>query len=326
MHANELDHLGRTQHGLVTRDDLRSAGQSLRQIRWAAAAGALVTAAPGVYVIAGAPRTWHQQVLAACLATGGVASHRTAAQLHGIGSWYPGTAPIEVVVHRRGASRHPSALAVVHSSTTLGPDDLVTVDGITCTSVARTLLLLAGAPGMDAEVLHGLVEEAVRQGKASDAWLWWRLERLRQRGRNGVGLMEEVLDRRAGAGPTESWLERAFLAILEAHGLPLPRCQVRIARRGAFVARVDFIYDAHHLVIEVNGHQHHASREHLAADAARRAALLLAGNRVLDFTYDQVVRSPELVASVVAQAIGWPLAASPSSPASHASTADPTPH
>jgi len=53
----------------------------------------------------------------------------------------------------------------------------------------------------------------------------------------------------------------------------------------------------------VNGHEHHASRDQLAADAERRARLVLAGFTVLDFTYDQIVRDPAAVARIVRAAL-----------------------
>lgn len=94
---------------------------------------------------------------------------------------------------------------------------------------------------------------------------------------------------------TESWLEREYLALLERSALVLPRVQARIARHGAFVARVDFVYDDVPLVQEVLGHTHHASERQLITDAERRNRLQLEGYTVLEFLSDDVVNRPAFV-------------------------------
>ena len=254
------------------------------------------------YRLAGFPTTRHQAVLLACAEIGGVASHATAAELHGLVDRSP-NGRIHVLAARRANSRHGSDLAVVHTTTRLPIDDVTTIDTIPCTSVARTLLLLAGEPGADAERLRDLVDAAIRDGKASDAWMWWRLERLRCRGRSGVTLLAAILSVRADGEVTESWLERRFLAVVTAAGLPTPRCQQRIDHLGVFVGRVDFLYEAEHLVIEVNGHAFHSTPDQLGRDAARRARLQLAGYRVLEFTYDQLVRGPDAVVATIREAL-----------------------
>ena len=57
-----------------------------RQVHDRRAAGLLVPVHQGVYRLAGSPRSWNQDVLAACMAAGptAVASHRAAAWLWGL--------------------------------------------------------------------------------------------------------------------------------------------------------------------------------------------------------------------------------------------------
>ena len=301
MIPSELLLIAGRQHGIVTVADLRSVDLSARRTRFLVDRRFLVPTLSGAFVAPGWPRTSRQAVAAAALGLGCVASHTTSAAMHGVGAWHLG-GPIHLLVRRGGRGNRPVPGTIIHTTTNLPNDDVVIVDGIACTSVARTLMLLANG-AWDEEVVTTAVEAAIRDGKASDDWLWWRLERLRCRGRSGVSMLERILLRRAGGAPTESWLERAFLALLGAHGLPLPSCQQRIDDHGAFVARVDFIYEDLRLVIEVNGHEHHASRDQLAADAERRARLVLAGFTVLDFTYDQIVRDPAAVARIVRAAL-----------------------
>lgn len=289
-------------HGVLTRGDLRAAGVSAGQRQRLVASGLLVAIGQRSYRMAGAPRTDLQIAAAAVLDTAGSLSHRSGCWLHEVGRFGVGAQP-EVMV-AGGRSRYRGDLARVHATTWLPPDDLVVVRGIRVTSVARTLFSMAAIESeVGHDVVRGLVDDAVRQGKASDKWLWWRLEKLRCRGRNGVRAFEAILVDRAGGKVTESWLEREFLAILEARGIPLPVCQRRVARRGAFVARVDFSYADAGLVIEVLGHTFHASRAQLAEDAARRNKLQIQGLRVIEFVYDDVVGRPDEVAATVVRAL-----------------------
>lgn len=291
------------QYGLVTRADLRGVGVSPRGLRTLVAHGALVPVGRQTFVVGGAPVSDRRRVLAACLDTGGVASHATAAWVHGIGDFRPGNPPAVVV--RRARSDYRSAIADVHSSTWLPGDDVLSVAGVPTLSVARTLFSLASVvPRIPKERVAGAIDRAVRDRKAADPWLWWLLERIRRRGRNGVTVFEELLSDRAGGKVTESWLEREFLRILAAASVELPVCQRKIRRNGAFVARVDFLYAERRLVVEVSGHASHSTRAQLTDDARRRNELILAGYQFLEFTYDQVVGAPDVVVAHVREALG----------------------
>jgi hypothetical protein len=78
-HAS-LDTFGTKQHGLVTRAQALTV-LSRRQVEAQTAAGRLVVVRRAVYRVAGSPETWHQHLLAACLAggRGTYASFRAAA-------------------------------------------------------------------------------------------------------------------------------------------------------------------------------------------------------------------------------------------------------
>ncbi|WCO65104.1 DUF559 domain-containing protein [Iamia majanohamensis] len=281
----------RSQLGLVTRPQLQAMGLSHAAIENLEVVHRLEQTGHHVFRIAGVPTSFEQRVLAACLDTDGVASHRTAARLHRLHGWSTSGLVEVSVERRRHHAGHP--LGVVHTSTNLPPDDVVHVGPIPCTGVARTFLGLAAlAPEVPVDRIRSSLDAAARDGLVSDAWLWWRLERLRCRGRNGVSVMEEVLRRREHLGPTESWLEHRFLELLEADGLPLPVVQRRIRRRGSFVARVDARWDDRAVVVELDGHASHSTREQLDRDQRRRNELTLAGDTVLVFTYDHVVRDP----------------------------------
>ncbi|OWY62320.1 hypothetical protein B7486_59060, partial [cyanobacterium TDX16] len=64
------------RHGLLTRAEAREAGLSPRQIERRVSTNRWKRWYRGVYSIVGAPATLEQELLAACLATAGAASHR----------------------------------------------------------------------------------------------------------------------------------------------------------------------------------------------------------------------------------------------------------
>src|SRR3954471_3504767 len=84
------------QYGLCTRDQLLDLGWTRHEIDGAVARGLLVPVQPRVYAIGGAPDTPERALLAACLASGGVASHRSASRLWGLPT--PGPVRPEIVV------------------------------------------------------------------------------------------------------------------------------------------------------------------------------------------------------------------------------------
>src|SRR5688572_24198920 len=74
-----------SQHGVVTRRQALAHGMPAHRIDHLLKVGRWERAHPGVYRLFGSSATWHQRLLAACLAAGdpAVASHRAAASLWG---------------------------------------------------------------------------------------------------------------------------------------------------------------------------------------------------------------------------------------------------
>ena len=90
-------------------------------------------------------------------------------------------------------------------------------------------------------------------------------------------------------------LERKFLQLMRKADLPKPRTQVVHRRDGRTFARVDFLFDAHGVVVEVSGRKGHASDAERALDAQRRNELQDIGRKVYEYTYRQVTREPSYV-------------------------------
>ncbi|CAN5830499.1 hypothetical protein BH23ACT2_BH23ACT2_07460 [soil metagenome] len=302
-----IDELARRQAGHLTRAQLHAAGFSRPTVHRRIVQGRLVVAGARTLRLASVPRTGQGDVVASCIDTGGVASHRTAAWLHGLGD-RPPWVDISVAKGRPDRRSRPTAERPAirfYSSTNLPADDVLHLGAIPVTSVARTALGL-GALVVDGAlspaVLTKFVDRAVDGDLVSDPWLWWLLAQRRCRGRNGVSALEEVLAHRARLGPTGSWLEREVLRILEEAGLPLPRTQCVVRRSGRFAARVDFLYELGCIVLEALGYAFHRTPEQIEADTRRANTLQLLGFRVYQFTTNQIVRSPDSLVATVSEA------------------------
>lgn len=256
----------------------------------------------------GSVETVEQRVVAACHDTKGAATRSTAAWLHGLPGFDPPAGNPEVVC-LESCCQYRSKVASESSSSWLTEKAIVVIRGIQVLCIEWVLFSLAGEiPGpkdrrtteairlQKRRIFHRAVEDALRLGLTTEAKLWAHLEDIRCRGRKGVTEFELLLQERADA-PTESWLEREFLAVLDRFGLPRPDCQERIEIDGAFVARVDFRYRGTDIVIEVTGHRYHSSVEQMERDQARRNRMALAGLKVVEFSYNAIVHSPHEVAA-----------------------------
>lgn len=82
----EIAKLACSQYGVISRDQALEVGLSESAIKAALRSGRWGPKLRGVYVVAGSPNSWNQDLMAACLFGGEstVASHRSAARLLGL--------------------------------------------------------------------------------------------------------------------------------------------------------------------------------------------------------------------------------------------------
>jgi len=128
---------------------------------------------------------------------------------------------------------------------------------------------------------------------------------LGRKGRRGAGVLRRLLDDRSDAAVrSESVLEVRMWRLCRDHGLPelVGQHEVRNGRR--FVGRVDFAFPGVRLAIEVDGYEHHASLSAFRHDRARQNELVAAGWTVLRFTWHDVTRQPEQVATSIRGVLG----------------------
>ncbi|MFP5352547.1 MAG: hypothetical protein ACLGIB_08300 [Actinomycetota bacterium] len=178
----------------------------------------------GVYLLPGFAPAWEQEVLAACMrgGRGCVASHSTAAALHGL----DGCRRSEPI-HLYADTGWRASGVKVHRTRTLPTCDVMSVGPTPATECSRTLLDLGAVA--DEEVVEMALECALHRGLTSVPRLRWRLEQVGGRGRPGAALLRRLLDLREGHGrPAQSVLEVKFMRAIRQAGLPQPQRQLCI--------------------------------------------------------------------------------------------------
>jgi very-short-patch-repair endonuclease len=289
-----------TQHGLITAAQCRAVNLSRYAVHRLVAQCVLTCEAPGVYRVAGVPRSWHGRALCAVLAAGpgALVSHRSAAFLWGLeGFTAPGRVDITVPRHRRPAPR-PSV--VVHESRDLDLADPRRRWNVPVTGPARTFLDVAGVADDELTVLR-VLDEVRRLRHASWADLWTSLFRHARKGRPGITRARAALHHRAGKRVPDTEFARLFLRMIDAAGLPEPRSEVDVTVAGHRY-RIDCAYPDCLVAIELDG-QGHDEPVKMEADARRDAHLRSAGWIALRFTWRRFSREPDGVLADVRAAL-----------------------
>jgi hypothetical protein len=219
-----------------------------------------------------------------------VVSYRCAAALHEI----RGTAQSNIDVTVRGRSHRKHAGIDVHRSTTLTPTDVTTVNGIPCTTVARTLLDLA-------QVIKGRpLERALDQAEILQLLDLAALDDQikRNKPRLAAKRLQAVLEQHyIGSTPTWSELEELLLAACRRRDLPMPEVNALIAPDDGdpIAMRVDFVWRSHRVIVETDGHGTHHTRQAFEEDRRRDQRLFAAGWIVMRVTWRQLTQNPEEV-------------------------------
>ncbi len=285
------------QHGVVARRQLLQLGFSRDQVTRLRASHRLHVVHRGVYAVGHRVLSEKGHWMAAVLACGpgALLSHRSAARLRGLQR--PSPSYVEVTVpSRRGRISGVRA----YICALVQPQDRDTLEGIPCTSVALTLLNLAGvAPrrGVERACDEAEVQEVFDLAAIDDVL-------ARRRGCHGAPLLRAVLAEHAiGTTLTRPGLEERTLRLLDAAAIPRPQVNVRLSCGGGAAPEVDFLWRAQRLVLETDGGRFHSTRSQIERDRRKEVVLVRAGYRVLRATWLQVEREPRSVALMVAAAL-----------------------
>lgn len=282
--------LAERQHGVVSRRQLRELGLSDDVIDGRARSGRLHRVLREVFAVGHRRIGRRGHMLAAVLACGEgtVVSHGSAAELLGLWDKRP------VLVNVTGSSQAGRKIDGVrwHRVSLPGPEETTLREGIPCTSVARTLVDMAGSLGRTS--LRRMVEQAavLRLLDISD------VDRALARGRRrGAPELRDILVAWRGEERLprlRSLLEaRLFPALVEA-GLPRPQCNVKLRIDGECF-EVDLLWDVQRLVIETDGEETHGTRVAFHQDRWRDQVLCASGYRTARVTWRQLEDEPSAV-------------------------------
>jgi hypothetical protein len=287
------------RHGVFRGEHPRLAGLSERQIvrrirdqRWS-------RLYRDVYRLCGVPPTWEGDLLAATWAGGfrAAASHRSGAELLAL----PGRRRdiFEITTPRWRRARHGGL--VVHETKALSAVDITTVDGIPCTTPARTVFDLCGRFRLGMSEL--VLESALRKGLVTTRELWATLDRLSRSGRPGGTNLRLLLQARdPDQRVTHSEMEVLLLQALRASALPEPARQYEVWDGALFVGQVDAAYPDARIAIEYDSDEFHTGHLATKRDRDRRHRLIAAGWLPVDVGPEQLRRTEQLVRSL-AQAL-----------------------
>jgi hypothetical protein len=294
--------LAESQHGVVSRGQMRTLGWSEKAIDHAVATSRLYRVFRGVYALGGSRVARRGRLRAATLACGAgtVISHRSAAAL--LGLLNEGPVVIDVIAPGDGGRRieciHPHRVRPPHR------DEVGTVAGIPCTSPARTLVDLAGTVGD--WTLRSCFERAA-QKKHLDIPA---IEASIDPGRRGNRSLRVLIAEWRGAAPIakegrlKSPLEAKILPLL-AQPIPAPRLNAPVEIAEGRI-EVDFLWPDHRFVLEADSRDFHATPIVFERDRWRDRELLRAGYTSLRVTHLQVKTEATAIAETIAARLEGP--------------------
>jgi hypothetical protein len=234
----------------------------------------------GVFAVAGAPRTWEQDLMAAVLAggPGTVASHYSAAGLHGFPD---GTREAIEVTVRPGTQPRLTGVRA-HRPTLLPDHDVTRVAGIPVTSYARTLVDCTGRMSL------GQIARALDSGLVGHKVTRWSVERSlsalgQAPGRHPSKLWTLLAERGVETDLGESRPEMRVFRVLDASDLRAP-VQQHWVTFGSDRFRLDLAYPDAKVAVEYDGWDTHRTRTAFDADRRRDRILQMNGWVVLRLT------------------------------------------
>jgi very-short-patch-repair endonuclease len=279
--------LARAQHGVLARTDLLGLGFSDAGIKHRVASGRLHPVAAGIYAVGRPDLSPHGRWMVAVLACGegAVLSHRSAAELWGIGFEEKGG--IEVSIRRR--SRLQRTGIKVRSRPKLPERSVVRRFGIPVTDPTQTLIDLA------TELKPLRLERAVNQADVHDLVDPETLRRSLDAyaGMPGAKTLRTMLDRHTFR-LSDSDLEIYFRPLALAAGFPVP-----LTKRWVLGFEVDFHFPDHGLIVETDGLRYHRTPSQQARMVKRDQTHTSHGFRVLRFTHWQIAHAPNEVVAVL---------------------------
>ncbi len=274
-------------------------GLSARQIDYRVTRGDWEPMCRGVYRHRAVPVSWHARLLAACLATGGVASHKSAAALWDIDGF---RSPAPEIVVPTGRSARGLDLWV-HHTTQWDRVDRTDRNGVPCTGLVRTMVDLGAVVSI--RRLELAAESAMRSDQISWPDLRAGLILHARQGRDGCGRLRALLESRHGSTelPRSEWSRLVANLVADA-GLPRPQLEYGVSDpSGAVIAEVDLAWVNERVVLELDSIRWHLNRRSFERDRARRNQMRVLGWSVLEVTWAQTIGSRRAFLDLIRRAL-----------------------
>jgi predicted transcriptional regulator of viral defense system len=282
--------------GLMTPGELDGAGFSRQAIRELVRRGDLIRIRRGAYARAdlASQESGGARILAVAAAvavTGGdaVASHQTAAQLHGLALLdRPDALPISVCVPR-GRDRLLQGSPSVRIRCASLPSAHVSVHaGVPVTSVGRTVVDLARTSSFRAGAV--VADSALYRYKTTKSDLSRVIDVCRfwpgnDRARRVLAFSTDL---------AESPFESVARVVFDEAGLPPPQLQVWVGDDHP-IARVDFLWREHGTIAEADGAIKYDDPDRARQQLQRDAELRDAGFEVVHFSWRELMVNPAQV-------------------------------
>ncbi len=310
--SDPLADLAARQYGLITLEQALVVGWTRAEIDRRLEERSWVAVRRGVFRSAASPVTWRQRALAACIDPGGAlaVSHASAAYLHGLLTGRPFV--IDVLIPY-GSSPHGLAKTVRTHRTRSTPNwrEIVTIEGVRTTCLARTLVDIAQTGGSVAHAvpIAELLDRAMVAGRSdrARALLAAQVAQRCCQGRRGTTALRTALepwssDASNGARP-QSVLEAQVLRAITRGRLPPPQLQYRLDLPTGAVF-LDFAWPDRRVALEVDGYRFHSGKATFDRDRVRGNALLLAGWNVLHTTSAQLDEDAGTLLAMLRSALG----------------------
>jgi very-short-patch-repair endonuclease len=164
------------------------------------------------------------------------------------------------------------------------------VRGLPVTSVARTIVDLAGRRGVTAPRLDAIIVAAHRERQASVDEVAAFTETVRRRGRRGIGKLDLVFAARTPGAPVPaSELEERLAEVVARAGLAAVAVAQHPLPGGGRPGFVDVAFPTARLVVEADGRRWHSQEQDMERDRERDNRAAAAGWLSMRFMYRQLV-------------------------------------
>ena len=288
------------QLGLINRRDLRDMGARADSFGRLLDAGEYERRCAHVFSSRATPRTWRQDVRAAllCAPPGGVATGLTAARLWGIPT-FERADDIDVLVKRGRNAR--LCLGALHETFWLPQHHRAVAQELDVVAVGRLPFELA--PLVRRHRLRWAIDFCVNERGLTKEVLALTVAELCRSGRPGSAEMRRQVDELLpGYVPPASVLAAKYRDVCVASGLDPGHVEVN-AGGEAWVGRVDVVYRAAKLIVELDSRRWHNTRDGFESDRERSNDLIASGWRVIRITWRMLHDRPERVVALVRRAL-----------------------